>query len=273
MASTNRGARLRRGQAGTEAGDEHGVALTPSNGSTKPTARRGDRSAVEGEDRGLELRASDGTVIHNAPKSVTDALRFMLAKQGLKEGAELPRTVGVLAALRGEGVSFIARSLALVLATDYDRRVCLIETNWAFPAAGTPTSPGVAEVVHGEVALDAAVQRTSHPGLDLLPAGIAAPAERPIVARSAALVDLLATLAERYDHVIVDLAAARVSSEGLTIAALCDGIAMVVRQGTTPESQISEVLAELTDKRVIGVILNAYATRTPRSILRRIPTW
>jgi Mrp family chromosome partitioning ATPase len=94
-----------------------------------------------------------------------------------------------------------------------------------------------------------------------------------VLAKSTVLAAILAELAVTYDHVVVDLPAVLTASESLAVASVCDAVALVVRQGVTSETQVTEAIEALGDKSVIGVVLNAITSKTPRAILRRIPIW
>ena len=47
---------------------------------------------------------------------------------------------------------------------------------------------------------------------------------------------------------------------------------MVVRRGVTTEDQVNDALEQVQGVTMIGIILNAFSTKVPQFILRRIPT-
>jgi Mrp family chromosome partitioning ATPase len=211
--------------------------------------------------------------LHVALPRVTSALRATVAR--LRLAGELPHRFGVVSAIRGEGVTFISRALALVLANDTRDNVCLVDLNWRHPGRWGPeidARPGLAEVLRGSVSLNEALVVTSDPVLTILPAGQATIEEPPVFASSPELATVLQELDRRFEHVVLDLPALHASSEALTIAAHAGAVAVVVRQGVTVDSQVNAALEELEGLPVLGVVLNAFETKVPAAISRRFAT-
>lgn len=218
------------------------------------------------------LRSPAGEVMHVSLPPVTASLRATLARLRLAD--ELPPRVGVISAIRGEGVTFISRSLALVLANDSGESVCVVDLNWGAPArwgAEVGERGGLADVLRGTVSLDDAIVATGEPALAVLPAGAASTEETPVFAASAALGTVLEELDRRFDYIVLDLPALHTASEALTLASHADAVAVVVRQGVTPEGHVRGALDQMDGMPVLGVILNAYATEIPSVITRRVP--
>jgi Mrp family chromosome partitioning ATPase len=236
-------------------------------------ARKTIRSEnIAGPDGDLTLLDQAGGVVHLAPPPVTESLRYMLARSRLG-GGELPDRLGFTSALRGEGVTFVCRSLALVLTNDAASRVCIVDLNWWAPSGwpGDEERAGISDVIDGSVSLEQALVTTGNPGLQILPAGATTVMDRPVLANSPDIEKILLELSETFDHVLLDLPAVHATSEALTLAENCGSIAMVVNQGVTPADQVKSALDELSGVPVLGVILNKSSTRVPRLIRRRIP--
>lgn len=232
------------------------------------TARRPRSAAGEA----LVLRSEGGDLLHVSLPPVTSTLRATIARLRLAD--QLPQRMGVVSAIRGEGVSFISRSLALVLANDTGKDVCIVELNWRAPAkwnAEIDGGRGLADVLRGSLDANEALVPTDNPAFWILPAGESSIEEGPIFASSPELGMVLEDLDGRFDYVILDLPALHVASEALTLAAEADAVAVVVRQGVTPEGQVKGALEDLAGVPVLGVILNAYTTSVPDVIMRRIP--
>jgi Mrp family chromosome partitioning ATPase len=166
----------------------------------------------------------------------------------------------------GEGVTVIARSLAAVLASDLGRTVCVVDLNWWSPSDQDYSrlpGKGVVDVIDG-AHLDDVITETSITGLSFLPAGDASPARFAALARSPEMAKMLDSLSERFDHLVLDVPALRVTSDSLTLARLSDATALVVRHGATTDPQIRSALEELRSIVLVGIILNRFRTRTPR---------
>jgi Mrp family chromosome partitioning ATPase len=239
-----------------------GPAATPGTGIRNPT---------RGPDGELTLLTTMGEVVHVATPRVTESIRYMLARLRLDD-AELPKRLGVTSALRGEGVTYVTRSLALVLASDASKNVCVVDLNWAAPSEWVDAAPqvGIADVLRDGGSLDQAFLPTGNQGLSFLPAGTADMAERPVMANSPELEDLLVELDRRFDHVLIDLPAVHATSEALTLAEYSNGIALVVSHGVTPEGQVRATLDQLHGVALTGIILNRATSKIPRLIRRRM---
>lgn len=245
----------------------------------KNRARSGRQAG--GADGGLLVTDDDGEVLHVVPADIASSLRFFLTRlrRSGSPSSGLPRTIALTSALAGEGVTFITRSLAAVMAHDLEREICLVETNWWFedlddarrkrdPETIPDPRPGVAEVLAGDATLDDVLVPTSEPNLWVLPAGDAPRSMRPVIASSEAFGDLLAMLAEEYDTVVLDVPPVLNVSEAITIARRADSVALVVRHGVTTERQVAAAVEELGGVELLGLILNRTTTRVPKSLRR-----
>jgi Mrp family chromosome partitioning ATPase len=246
----------------------------------------------------LSLRAADGALQRTFDADVLQSFRYMSTELTLN--SKLPRRVAVIAALRGEGVTHTATALAATLANDTGASACVVELNWWAPGliklldpAATATEgkrkrrpkkddppppepalvghPGLAKVLTGEVSLDEAIIHTDLPNLDLLPAGEMPVARRAIMARSAALREQLEQLAERYDHLFLDIPAVRTTSDAIVLASLSDACIVVTRQGVTSTASVQQALDDVKSLTMLGVVLNKVSIHTPNWIRALVP--
>jgi len=249
----------------------------PNNGSAPAAgATNGTGSSIRNVPRGpegeLTLVDESGDAIHVALPAVTESLRYMLARMRLDE-IEVPVRLGLTSAITGEGVTYVTRSLALVLTNDAARNVCIVDLNWADPSEwsnGVVPEAGLAEVIRDSLPLDEALVPTGNLGLSFLPAGTASIAERPVLANSTELREVLSELSERFHHVLLDLPAVHATSEALTLAEYSNALALVVNQGVTPESQVKSALDQLSGVETLGIILNRSVSKIPRIVRRRM---
>jgi Mrp family chromosome partitioning ATPase len=228
---------------------------------------------VAAADGTLTLLDESGSVVQLAPPAVTESLRYMVGRMRLGEGEDLPDRLGITSSISGEGTTFVCRTLAMVLANDATKRVCIVDLNWWSPSdwPSDDEQLGVADVLRDGCPLERAVLETGFPGLYVLPAGRMAPAERPSLTRSSELEKMLVELSEDFDHVLIDLPAVHAASESLTLAESCRSLILVIGQGLTPDSQVTSALDQLRGISVLGVILNRSYSKIPRIIRKRIP--
>jgi Mrp family chromosome partitioning ATPase len=88
------------------------------------------------------------------------------------------------------------------------------------------------------------------------------------MAGSRRLETVINAVAERFDHVLLDLPPVLASSDAITLSQLADTYAIVVHQGVTSANQVEAAIEELRGQEALGVILNRYDTHIPRVIRR-----
>lgn len=230
----------------------------------------------------LEIRSAADEPLYAYSPEVVSTFRHMLTGLNFSQG--LPRRLAVTSALRGEGVTYTTLALSSVMANDAALRVCAVELNWWSPGLQGHLGPGgqhrgdgpshrhsLAEVLTGKASLDEALIKTSLPNLSLLPAGELDLDRRPVLARSDALKELLDQLDQQFDHLLLDVPAVLATSDSIALASLSDACCVVVRQGVTPASQIQQALDDIRHLKMLGVVLNQVAFKTPRWIRNLIP--
>ncbi len=194
-----------------------------------------------------------------ADRQLDDAVGALCARLRLGDRARGPRRLLITSAVPGEGKSFLAQRVAELLARS-GRRVLLVDGDLRRPALDLAVlarrAPvGLGAVLRGEVALEDAMLREVLPGLDLLPAGPveAAPTESLQVE---AVARLLARAGE-HDLVVVDSPPAGLVSDAVPLAAVCDGVVLVVRMGSTPRGALGLAAERVSStSKVLGFVIN-----------------
>lgn len=229
-----------------------------------------------------------GNRLHVTPPPVATALRYLLARVQVP-GERLPGRVALTSALRGEGVSFMTRSLATVVAYDSEASVIVVDLNWRDPprpdakpkGAKTTKSkrrqppppdnkPALIDVIERGVAVDRIIEQTSNRRLSIVAPGVVARPRRTAIAGSRALTEVIEDLSQRCDHLLLDLPPVLASSDAITLSQLADAYLLVVQQGITSTTQIEAALEELRDDDALGVILNRFDTHVPKSLRRMV---
>jgi succinoglycan biosynthesis transport protein ExoP len=205
-------------------------------------------------------------------------LRFKLARErrapeALREarvsGVEGTRdggVIGCVSALPGEGKTTVCANFAFFLA-GAGFRTLLVDWDLRRQSLSHALSPGrrsgFADVAAGRAALDDALWRDPATGLEFLPAaafsgaGAAAPMPGPDAILSG-FGDLLATLRQRFDYIVVDLPAMLAVVDAAVAARLVDGVVIVVEWGKTSLAVVQDSIAQsqIDPDRLLGVLLN-----------------
>ena len=224
-------------------------------------------------DGALAIVLETGEQVHFCPARVTGALRYFLAR--VQMGAGLPGRLALTSALRGDGVTYVTRTLAAVVAYDSDSSVAAIDLNWrrpreTEPEAGEERPSTLVDAVEGGASVESVMRATTNPRLFLVDCGELALARRPGMARSRALEEVIDQIAARVDHVLLDLPPVLASSDAISLAQLADSYAFVIRQGTTASAQVEMALEELRGVEGLGVILNRADSHVPPRLRRML---
>ncbi len=242
----------------------------------KTTKPRGSRRRIEQgnlPEDALILVDGYGAALQLMPPKVVESMRAMIARVRVGDGSDLPKRIGVTSSIRGEGVTFIARTLALLLTHDSRKSVCLVDLNWWSP----PTNPGgeygvagLAEVINDGVELSSVLVESGNPGLTLLSAGVASVSDRPLLSNSAELDRILTDLEEEFDHLVLDLPAMSASADSLTLAHKANAVLFVIRHGVTPDADAKDAVEQLQGVPILGALLNRSTSKVPAVIRRRV---
>ncbi len=197
------------------------------------------------------------------------------------------RTVLFVSADAGDGKSTLLADLALV-ARDSGDRVVVVEANFRRPAQarllGVDGTQGLAEVLTGKLTAGQAMQRVQ----PIAPAELAEPpgaiasapvatlvqsretsslfllagggsvANPPALLGHAAMADLLRSLSDEFDYVLIDAPSPLEVSDAIPLLKLADGVVIVGRAGHTRETsaqRLVQLLAQ-SDVRPLGIAAN-----------------
>jgi len=186
------------------------------------------------------------------------------------------RVILITSGMPTSGATSVASNLALAFASA-DKRVLLIDANLRRPGLhrvfGIPETPGLADVLGRQKELAQAVQATSTPNLDLLPAGAK---DQRVFERLSndAMSELLAKARSMYDLVLVDVAPAVVGGDAQALAQRCDASILVVRAMADKRGMVARIKNELSETKseFLGVIVNGVKSATGGYMKRNIRT-
>lgn len=185
-------------------------------------------------------------------RALRSQLSHMQAKASLK-------SILIASALPGEGRSFVAASLAQVMALQPESRVLLIDADLRTPrlhaAFGTSPTPGLSEYLLQEVEEFGIMQRGAAENLFLIPSGRKVAGSTELVANGR-LKSLLDRIEPLFDWIIVDSPAAVPVSDARLLANHCDGVLLVVRSHSTPYDVVRRVRQQFSEESHLGVVLN-----------------
>jgi capsular exopolysaccharide synthesis family protein len=179
-----------------------------------------------------------------------------------------PKSVLVTSALPGEGKTSLASHLADSL-TRAGFRTLFIDADLRNPCAHTlyqvADAPGLCESLRGEIAGLSAVQKTAHPGLDVLSAGHwTMDATQALASERWAAIRALAEAS--YDYVIIDSSPILPVVDTLLLARNVDGVLLSVMNQITRLENVAESQQRLLciGANIMGVVLNGIQPKGSR---------
>ncbi|HET7553653.1 MAG TPA: polysaccharide biosynthesis tyrosine autokinase [Gemmatimonadaceae bacterium] len=197
-----------------------------------------------------------------APALMESFNRLAVNVAFLQQGQRL-KALAVTSPVPGEGKTTVAINLAVAMA-QRGSRVLLMDADMRrgriHGALKTSRSPGLAEVLHGEIAVEQAVNRLRFQGgtsVHFLAAGRLL--ENPaLVLTESGVSELLQRLEDSYDLVILDTPPLNAVSDAMLFGSAVGGVVLVARSGVTASGALTFAMEQLENIQVnvIGTVLN-----------------
>jgi capsular exopolysaccharide synthesis family protein len=168
-----------------------------------------------------------------------------------------------------EGKTTTAVNLASALVAA-NRRVLIVEADLRRPTLGEyfklRGAMGLTDVIVRRAEIDTAMHPVGINGLMLLPSGKLPPNPSELLG-SDAMVQLMESLRDRFDVIIINTPPLLPITDAAVLAAHADGVLVVVRAGRTTRQQLSLAMRALhaVGARVLGTVLNMAPTQRDSS--------
>jgi succinoglycan biosynthesis transport protein ExoP len=171
-----------------------------------------------------------------------------------------PRVVLVTSAMPKEGKTVVSANLAISFARNGGRTLLLdtdLRRGRLHRLFGYRKSPGLSDVLIENVSLDDACRPTSYEDLFVLSAGKHLDTGTELLA-SQKFTDIMASLREKFDHIIVDTPPVLGLSESSILQKIADGVLFVIWSGNTPIGSVKAAIGMLQDHgaNFYGFVLN-----------------
>ncbi len=196
--------------------------------------------------------------------SYVEAFRTLRAGIRLTASGERLHTILVTSPSEGEGSSTVAADLALTAAYA-GSKVIIIDADLRRPQLHEffklPLEVGLTNVVTGTASLDEALLSASQKGLQVIPCG-PLPQNAVELLESDAMPQLLETLSQRADLVIVDAPPVLAVADARILASLVDATLLVVEVNGTrrSEARMAKEFLRRSNARVVGMVANRVRT-------------
>ena len=174
-------------------------------------------------------------------------------------GTKCP-VVGVTSSMRGEGKSTTALNLSYVLA-ELGSKVLLIDGDLRIPSIAKkmsiPSTPGITDLLMGKDVDMSVFKSEVLENWFILPAGEIPPNPSELLG-SERMGELIKSLKETFDYVVVDLPPVNIVSDALSIAGFITGMIVVIREDYTEKKELERCFRhlKLSNVNVLGCVMN-----------------
>jgi polysaccharide biosynthesis transport protein len=214
-----------------------------------------------------EQRLRDLSVFHDTKSAAAEACRSLRSNLLFLSGDRPIKSLVVTSPGPQEGKTTTAINLAVTMAQS-GQRVLLIDTDLRRPrlhrSFGLSNKAGISSAVIGQDELDAVVNKTEIPNLDVIVCGPLPPNPAEIL-HTNSFGELMRRCAERYDRVIYDSPPTSAVTDPVIIGNRADGVVLVIRAGHTTRRAAAYARRQLSDAkaRILGTIVNSVDPTDP----------
>lgn len=180
-----------------------------------------------------------------------------------------PRSFVISSAGPGEGKSTTTANLAISLA-ETGAKVALIDGDLRMPKIAEYLSieggVGLTDVLIGRADLVDVLQKWGRGKFFVLPAGRIPPNPSELLG-SAAMANLLATLTEQFDYVLIDSPPLLLVTDAAVVSKLAGGAILVAASGSTKKQELAGAVRalEAIGSRLLGIVVTMLPTKGPDS--------
>ncbi len=172
------------------------------------------------------------------------------------------KVIQIESAMAKEGKTSVTANLAVSLGLT-DKKVVVVDLDFRRPRLHRvfklAKEQGIAEYMMGSISREEVIKHTSYKNVDLITRG--AEIHNPaLILVSDKFKDLITSLKEEYDFILLDCAPVLQVSDYIHISKVSDGALFLVAYGRTTRAQVSDAVKELrkNDIEIIGTLFTMY---------------
>lgn len=203
---------------------------------------------------------SSVVTLHKARSPISEAFRGI--RTGLFFGCQQGgvKVIQITSPIPGDGKSTVAANVAVSIALS-GRNVCLVDCDFRRPRVakifGLREDIGFVQVIGGKAELEESIQATSVSNLSALTCG-KRPSNPAELLSSEVFGDLIATLREKFDFVIIDTPPMLAVSDPANVARHVDGILLTIRlrRNLRPIASRAAQMLHALNANMLGVVVN-----------------
>ena len=188
--------------------------------------------------------------------------------------AKAHKTFVVTSSISGEGKTVTAVNLVIMMAHDLNNKNILlidadIRKGRVAQYLGLKRSPGLSEILKGEVEPDATFVSPNIDNLTIIPSG-ATPKNPAELLGSQKMKTVLESLKSRFDYIFIDSPPVMLLADPCILGAMADGVIMVVQAGRTQRDMVkhSEQRLLQSHANVAGYVVTNMEYHLPEYLYR-----
>lgn len=204
-------------------------------------------------------------VFNNMDNLVTESFRTIYSSLKVHPEGKNAKVLLITSTIPGEGKSFLATNLAQTFAHN-GQKTLLIDCDLRMPNVAKSLSinnkTGLVSCIHGESSLEDSIQKDVFPNLDIITSGGQTRNPLPII-NSDMFQDLLKTLGQQYDKIIIDTPPIAPVSDALNMTQYVDGVIYAMKFNLVKKRTARQAIKRLLDTNVtvFGAVLNDIQAR------------
>jgi protein-tyrosine kinase len=195
-----------------------------------------------------------------ASRAVLEAYRGLCTRLMRAQAKTGLKSMAITSSLPGEGKTLTTINLGLCYAQLLQQRVLVIDadlrTCGLTSMLDSPSTPGLAEVLAGDVSPDEAIVATNQKNLFVLPAGTVS-SSPPELFTGTRWQEFMGHCSELFKAVLIDTPPIQPLADFELISAACDGVVMVVRAHHGQRETLQKNAGTLDPRKLLGVVFNA----------------
>lgn len=212
-------------------------------------------------DSNLSVFERPKSALSESFRAIRSSLQFLYKKQNLS-GA---KTLMITSSVSGEGKTFCSINIATVFAMSEKKTIIIgldLRKPKIFGDFNISNDIGAVNYLIGQKSLDEIIQPTHIPFLDVITSGPIPPNPAELIL-SDGMREMLESLKEKYDYIILDTPPIGLVSDALELAPYSDVILYVIRQNFTKKDMITLLNTRYKRDEIdnVSIILNSFESK------------
>ncbi len=214
-----------------------------------------DRVEMNGEGASPERTPEGAPLFIEQFKALRAKIDDYVAREGI-------RALACTSAVADEGKTVACVNLALNIAVSGRKKVLLVDADMRKSDIGRAMSlksiPGLSEFLSGSAKFTEVVRNSQIPGLHVIPAGAEPPSASDLL-DGTAFRQFVKSAKDHFDLVLLDTPPVLAVADALALREQVDRFIVVFRAKYTPFPMLKQVVAELGEEKILGVVINRVA--------------